>query len=73
MWSAGCHWGRDLPDGRTVSLSTWSCGTRSGYSLTVDHHRRQFPGLTEAKAAYAFLASAPPGTSVTAAPGGEES
>lgn len=69
MWSAGCHWSRPLPDGRTVSMSTWSCGARTGYSLTVDFTTRVFPGLDEAKAAFAVLEQSPPGTSICAAPG----
>lgn len=69
MWSAGCHWSRPLPDGRTVSMSTWSCGDRSGYSLTVDFTTRVFPGLEAAKAAFAVLEQSPPGTSICAVPG----
>lgn len=68
MWSVGCHWSRMLPDGRKVTLSTWACGAESGYQLTVNYESKQFPGIAEANAAYAFLAASAPGTAITAIP-----
>lgn len=57
--AVGCYWSRALPDGREAHLSTWACGTRSGYSLTVNFVIRRFPGLEEALAAFEFLAASP--------------
>jgi hypothetical protein len=64
MWTVGCHWRRILPDGRRVTLSTWSCGAQSGYSLTLNYETTKFPGLDEALAAYEVLARSAPGTTL---------
>lgn len=69
MTSVGCHWSRALPDGRMVHMSSWACGSRSGYMLTADFVEGVFPGLDEAKAAYEFLATARRRANVTDAPG----
>lgn len=57
--NVGCHWGRDLPDGRSATLSTWQngSGSRGGYSLTVEYQTAYFDSLEEAKSAYNLLAS----------------
>ncbi len=62
MWSVGCHWSRPLPDGRKVTLSTWSCGDESGYSLTLEYANAKFPDVEEAMAAYDVLARSAPGS-----------
>ncbi|BBX87887.1 hypothetical protein [Mycolicibacterium aubagnense] len=67
--SVGCHWSRELPDGRVAHMSSWGCGDRSGYSITVEYVRRLFPDLEHAKSAHEFLAGADPGTSIALAPG----
>jgi hypothetical protein len=68
MRPPGCHWNRKLPDGRSVTMSSWSCGSRSGYVLVLDFERRVFGDLDAAKAAYEYLCSAP-GLSIADAPG----
>lgn len=68
QWSVGCHWSRKLPDGRSVHMSSWACGSRSGYSLTLDYERRVFSDLNAAKAAYEYLASEP-GLAIADVPG----
>lgn len=66
MWTVGCHWSRLLPDGRKVTLSTWSCGGESGYSLTLEYKSAKFRGVDEAIAAYDVLARSAPGTGLAA-------
>lgn len=69
MAAVGCHWSRALPDGRVVHMASWSCGDRSGYSVTLDSEQRVFPDLERATSAFAFLAAAAPGASLALAPG----
>lgn len=73
MWDAGCHWSRELPDGRKASLSTWQngSGSRGGYTLTVERVTRYFDDLDTAKAAYGLLAEGRI-SNVADAPGGRE-
>jgi len=66
MWTVGCHWSRRLPDGRKVTLSTWSCGGESGYSLTLEYKCAKFPDVDAAIAAYDVLARRAPGTPLAA-------
>lgn len=66
MWTVGCHWSRPLPDGRKVTLSTWSCGGESGYSLTLEYKSAKIPDVDEAIAAYSVLARSAPGTPLAA-------
>jgi len=54
----GRHWSRGLPDGRIVHLSTWRRGSQSGYTLTVNCERSEYPDLSAALAAYDDQAAA---------------
>lgn len=59
QWSVGCHWSRELPDGRSATLSTWQNGdgSRSGYKLGVGGAGMvYFADLETAKTAFALLA-----------------
>jgi hypothetical protein len=48
MASVGCHWSRQLPDGRMVHMSSGS----NGYSLTVNFERTEYRDLAAALAGY---------------------
>lgn len=57
-WSqarVGCHWSRFLHDGRAVHMSTWHCGSESGYSLTINYEEAKYPDLASALAAFERL------------------
>ena len=51
----GCHWSRSLSDGRAVHMSTWQCGGDSGYSLTINYERVEYPDLASALASFEQL------------------
>lgn len=64
MADMGCHWSRQLPDGRIVYLSTWQNGYdrwdarfQSAYTLTVDFERTDYRSLDEVAAAFEKLAA----------------
>lgn len=61
QWSVGCHWSRTLPGGAVVTLSTWQCGSDSGYSLTVNYESTNYADLAFALATYDQLAAAAEG------------
>lgn len=74
QWNVGCHWSRDMPDGRNATLSTWQNGdgSRGGYKLGVDEAGiGYFDDLDSAKAAYDLLAEGRI-VHVTDAPGGRD-
>jgi hypothetical protein len=72
-WRVGCHWSRDLPDGRSATLSTWQngSGSRGGYTLSVEFRTAYFDDLEMAKATYNLLAEGRI-AHVTDAPGGRD-
>jgi hypothetical protein len=65
MANVGCHWSRQLPDGRMAYLSTWQTphnwghpDKRSGYSLTVDYEDSRYDDLASALTAFDAMAVA---------------
>lgn len=65
MANVGCHWSRQLPDGRMAYLTTWQTphdwghpDKRSGYALTVDREGGRYETLADALAAFDRMATA---------------
>ena len=63
MANVGCHWSRQLPDGRMAHLGSWTNAHlpshqdyRSGYALTVDYQRADYNTLDGALAAFDMMA-----------------
>lgn len=43
-----CGYQRELPNGQSAVINTWSCGSDHGYSLTVNYQEQKFSYLHEA-------------------------